>query len=456
VTDSAAAAVDARAPAAGRRARSIAVWTLLVLAGLFLLLGSFAAWVDRVALDTEVFVDTSSELLDDDAIRSVVAARAVDELFDNVDVQAEIEGQLPDDLQSLSGPAAAGLRQASYQLVDRALERPALQRLWAASLRETHRTLVDVLEDDVAAVSTSGGVVTLDLESLVLETADRIGIRSQVEDKLPANVGSIEILRSDELDAAQDGFQSLKTLAWILPVLMLLAFAGAVWLASDRRRAARSIGAVVLVVGVVGLVAVGLVGSYLVDSLTSETEVETAASDAWDILTELLRATFRSLIALGILFLVAAWLAGPGHRAVASRRVLTPVVRERVWPYAAVGVVALVLLVGGPVSDFTRLLFVVVLVALGVAWIELMRRQTLREFPDVTGYGSLVEARDRLSAWIARQRELRGERRPPTRAGATAPSDLASRLALLADLHARGELTDSEYGAAKSRVLAGE
>lgn len=448
--------VDARVPAAGTRARSIAVWTLLVLAGVFLLLGSFAVWVNRVALNTEMFVDTSSELLDDDAIRSVVAARAVDELFDNVDVQAEIEGQLPEDLQSLSGPATAGLRQASYQLVDRALERPALQRLWALSLRETHRSLVDVLADDVPAFSTSGGVVTLDLERIVLESADRIGIRSQVEDNLPENVGDIEILRSDELDAAQDSFQILKTLAWVIPVLMLLSFAAAVWSARDRRRAARSIGAVVLVVGVVGLVAVGLVGSYLVDSLTSETEVETAASNAWDILTELLRATFRSLVALGILFLVAAWLAGPGRRAVASRRVLTPMVRERVWPYAALGVVALVLLLGGPVTDFTRLLFVVVLVALGVAWIELMRRQTLREFPDVTGYASLVEARERLTAWLARQREQRGEPLPRTDAGATAPSDVASRLARLADLHARGELTDPEYAAAKARVLAGE
>lgn len=450
-----AVAVAAREPAEGTRARSVAVWTLLVLAGLFLLLGSFAVWVDRVALNTEVFVDTSSELLDDDAIRTVVAARAVDELFDNVDVQAEIEGQLPEDLQSLSGPAAAGLRQASYQLVDRALERPALQRLWAASLRETHRALVDVLEDDVSAVSTSGGVVTLDLESIVLETADRIGIRSQVEDKLPESVGSVEILRSDELDAAQDGFQILKTLAWVLPVLMLLAFAAAVGLARDRRRAARSIGTVVLVVGVVGLVAVGLVGSYLVDSLTSETEVETAASNAWDILTELLRATFRSLILLGILFLVAASLAGPGRRAVASRRVLTPVVRERVWPYAALGVVALVLLLGGPVNDFTRLLFVVVLLALGAAWIELMRRQTLREYPDVTGYAPLVEARDRLTAWLTRQREQRSARSPRAEAGPT-QADLASRLAQLADLHTRGELTDAEYAAAKARVLAGE
>lgn len=452
------AGAPAPAPAPRGRGRSVAVWVLLVVAGLLLLLTSFAVWVNRVALNTDVVVDTSSELLEDDAIRSAVATRAVDEIFENVDVQEEIEGQLPDDYTGLSGPAAAGLRQASYELVDRALERPALQRLWAASLRQTHATLVDVLEDDVGAFSTQEGVVTLDLELIVLEAAERIGIRDQVADNLPANVGNIEILRSEELDAAQAGFQLLKALAWVLPILMLVAFGAAVWLAGDRRRTVRNIGFVLLVVGVLGLVAVGVVGGYIVDSLTAETEVETAASNAWDILTELLRATFRSFLPLGVLFLLAAWLAGPGRRAVASRRFLTPLLRERVWPYAALAVFALVLLLGGPVSDFTRFLFVLVLLALGAAWIELMRRQTLHEFPDVTGYAPVVEARERLTAWLTVQREERKERRAtvlatPTPAPAT---DLASRLAALSDLHARRELTDDEYAAAKARVLAGE
>ena len=112
------------APRQGR-GRTTAVWAVLVIAGLLLLLTSFAVWVNRVALNTQVFADTSGELLDNDAIRSTIATRAVDELFDNVDVQAEVEAKLPGDVKSLSGPATAALRQASYQIVDRALEQPA-------------------------------------------------------------------------------------------------------------------------------------------------------------------------------------------------------------------------------------------------------------------------------------------------------------------------------------------
>jgi len=436
-----------------RPERSVAVWLILVLAGLLLLLATFAIWVNRVALNTDVFVDTSTELIEDDAIRGAVATRAVDELFGSVDVETEIEGQLPNDYKSLSGPATAGLREASYTLVGRALEQPRLQRLWALTLEQTHRTLVAVLEGEGGTVSTEGGVVTLDLEQIVVEAADRIGIRDQVEGKLPEDVGRIEILRSDELDTAQDGFQVLKALAWVLPVLMLGAFGLAVLLAGDRRRLVRRIGIVIVLVGLLGLVAENLVGNYLVNSLVAETETRAAAGNAWDILTELLRASYRGLIAIGALFLVASWLAGRGRRAVEARRFVAPAVRSRVWMYAALAAVGLLLLVTGPVDDSTRFLVVVALVALGALWIELTRTQTMREFPDASGSALVAEARTRVTTWWEARRAATPARPPAT---TTYSGDLASRLTSLADLHARGELTDEEFASAKARVLAGD
>jgi len=160
--------------------RSIATWVVLVIAGLLLLAASAAVWVDRVALNNDVFVDTSTELIEDDEIRNAVATRAVDELFLSVDVQAELEQQLPDDYQRLSGPATAALREASYRLVERALEQPRLQRLWALTIDESHQTLIAVLEGGGDTVSTEGGAVTLDLEVIVLEATDRIGLRPAV------------------------------------------------------------------------------------------------------------------------------------------------------------------------------------------------------------------------------------------------------------------------------------
>ncbi len=120
------------------------------------------------------------------------------------------------------------------------------------------------------------------------------------------------------------------------------------------------------------------------------------------------------------------------------------------WPYVALAVAALVLLVTSPVNDFARLLVIAVLVALGAVWIELTRTQTMREFPDAQGAVLLDDTRSRVESWW-------DARRAPTEAPATpvAAADITAQLTGLADLHARGELSDSEFAAAKARVLAG-
>ena len=446
-------APPAAQPRRQTRGRSTAMWIVLVLAGLLLLLSAFAVWINRVALNTEVFTSTSSSLLDNDEIRSAVANRAVDELFANVDVQAELEDKLPSEYQGLSGPAAAGLRQASYQIVDRALEQPVFQQLFKISLEQSHKTLVQVLEGGGDRVSTESGEVVLELRPIIVEAADRIGLGQQVADNLPAEAGSIVILRSDELDTAQSVFQLLKTLAWVLPLLTLVAFGFAVWLAGERRRAVRGIGVVLAVVGLVGLVAANLTRNYVVNSLVARDDDRAAAGNAWNILTDLMRGSFRLMVVVGLLFLLAAWLAGPGRRAFGVRAWLAPLIQNRIWAYVALGVVGLLLLMRSEVMDFSRLLVVALLVGLGAAWIELTRRQTVAEFPGAEGSALVADTRARMTDWWESRRSASAA---SSAAGPAAATDVSSRLASLAELHTAGELTDEEYASAKARVLAGD
>ena len=67
---------------------------------------------------------------------------------------------------------------------------------------------MEVLEGGGDRVSTQSGVVTLELRQIILEAADRIGIGSQVADKVPADAGRIVILRSERADIAQNGSSS--------------------------------------------------------------------------------------------------------------------------------------------------------------------------------------------------------------------------------------------------------
>jgi hypothetical protein len=438
-------------PAAVRppsRARVVATYLLVAVAAFLLVLTTLAVWVDRVALNTGVFADTSSELIEDETVRSAVATGTIDEIYDAVDVEEELEGPLPEDVESLAGPTAATLREVGPAIVERALQQPRLQRLWREAVSRSHATLVEVLEERSGTVSTREGVVTLDLGDIVLEAADRIGVRDTVEERIDEDTGRIEIFRSDDLDTAQDAVRLLNASAWVLPILTLAVFALAFGLSGGRRRLAlRAIGVAVFLAGVIGLLAVNLIGWYVVGELTTDKQSHAAGENAWDTITELLRGSFRLQIVVGLLVLLAAWVAGPSARAVAVRRTLAPALRQRRYAYGALAVVVLALLLTGRVGDFASLLGELVLVGLLAAWIEWMRRQTLVEFPEAAGPQVLTDARVQLSEW------LQGRRTAPAGVPVESSLDLTSRLQQLADLHARGELTDEEYAAAKARVL---
>jgi len=431
--------------------RRIGIYSLIVLAALLLMLSTFAVWVDRVALNTRVFTDTSTELLDDDDIRRAIAVRTIDEIYDAVDVEEELEGPLPEDVESLAGPTSATLRELGPAIVERALGRAELRRLWRRAIMEAHETLVEVLEERSGTVSTEEGTVTLDLGDIVVEAADRIGVSDSVQRRIGPDAGHVELLRSDDLDTAQNAFQLMNTVAWLLPVVTLAIFGLAIWLSRGRRRlTVRAIGIAVLLSGVLGLVVSNLTGRYLVGALATDSESRDAGRSAWDIVTELLRGSFRLQIAIGLLVLLGAWIAGPSPWAVGVRRALAPALRRRGVAYGAVAVVALVVLLSGPVDDFARLLGELVVFGLVAGWIEWMRRQTLEEFPDATGPAFLSDVRDQLGDW------MQGRRTAPAAGPGSSQLDLTARLRELAELHAKGELTDEEYAAAKQRVLAGE
>ncbi len=83
---------------------------LTVLVGIITVLVILSAWVDRQMFDTQEWGDTSSKMLQDPVIQKELAAYAVDELYDNVDVEAELRDILPSDLATspASPPVACG------------------------------------------------------------------------------------------------------------------------------------------------------------------------------------------------------------------------------------------------------------------------------------------------------------------------------------------------------------
>ncbi len=176
---------------------------LTILVSILTVLAILSTWVDRQIFDSQEWGDTSLEMLQDPAIQDQVASFAVDELYDNVDVEAELEDILPGDLNSLSGVAAGALRSVADQGAKQALNNQRVQNLWERANVAANEALVGIIEDDGEILQTTGGQVTLELQPLIVEIADQVGLGQQARDNIPASVGQIEIVDSEQLSSVQ-------------------------------------------------------------------------------------------------------------------------------------------------------------------------------------------------------------------------------------------------------------
>ena len=397
-----------------------------------------AGYVRWQAFDDDTFDGTAAALIDNEAIRSEVAATAVERLFASVDVERELEARLPTDQQRLAGPIAAGLRELAEQIAFEMLARPRTQALWRQAVATAHDELLAVLRDEPGAVDILGTSVVLDLRPLVLELAERLAITADLADRLPEDAGAIRIMDADQLERAQDLTARFETLArwiWVVPFVL---WALAVLLAPGRRRIElRAIALGLIAAGSLVLLGRSLAGVYVVDELAATTAARGAAEDAWRIVTELLSDGAWAVITAGLVALVGVWLAGPTRSGTAARRWLSPVMAQWQLAYGATAFLFLLFVWWGPFVQARRPLYLVVTAALLAVGVESLRRGTARELPAAKrpGAAELLRPIGQLVAG----------RRP----GNALPEELER----LADLRERGALTDDEFVAAKRSLL---
>jgi hypothetical protein len=419
-----------RVPPLSRR-RRIACWALLILASLIGLVSVLTVWVDRQMLDNTSWEKASTDAIDDPAVRSAVSVYLVNQLYENVDVAAQLEQKLPPATKPLAAPISAALQQPLANGIEILLGRPRVQQLWINASTVAHQKLINVVENKTGyGIATGKGDVTLDLHQLVTEVAQELGLPSGALDKLPADAGTITLMKSDQLSTAQTAVRGIKAASAWLAVLVVAMFALAVYLARGaRREMLRNVGWAFVFVGLVVLIIRRLAGNYVIDALVDPGYTR-SGHRLWLIWTEILGQTGRAVVFYGVIVVVAAVLAGPGVAATATRRRLAPLLRERrdlVW--GVVGLAFLLLVAWGPTYALRRPLWIAVFGALLVAGVEVLRRQTLREFSaELPAEQPAEDVRRRLKTPLSGRKESK-----------PSPADEIAKLQQLKDAGAIGE-----------------
>lgn len=418
------------------RGRKIGIAALLVLGTLLWTGFGLGLWGKRQALDTDNWVETSGELLEDEDIRVALGNFIVDRVYASAAVEERARELLPDRLDPLAGPAANAVKEVARRNAPRVLGTAAALNAWNDANRAAHDTLIKLVNGDL----TDGGL-SLNLEQLVEELATENGLPADVADRLPPEVAQLQIVRPNQLDTAQEGLDLFEAAVWVLLVLALAAFAGAIALSRDRRRTIVTVGGCLIFAGIAVLAVRRLAGDAVVNALADAPNAHAVADDVWEIATSLLVDAAQGSMLFGLFVLSGAWLAGPGRRATALRRAAAPPLREHPGVVrAGLGVAILLLVIWGPVPWTQRFVSILIFTAAAYAWLEWIRRRTVEEFPDVPA-----------GEWSRRMRDGVAS----LRAGRGAGDDRVASLERLADLHERGVLDDAEFRQQKAAVLSG-
>ena len=425
--DTALVAATAAEPVKLSRKRRIAVWTLVVLATILALVAILTTWVNRQMLDNTAWNKATSQVIQDPQVQAALGDFTVNQIYDNINVTQALQSKLPPTLKPLAPQLAGALQGPAARGVSLLLQRPRVQSAFIQASSVAHQKLVNVLENKTGyGISTGNGVVTLNAHELVVEVGTQLGLSSDVLAKLPNKVGTITLMKSDQLAAAQSGVQAIHVLSIWLLIGVFVLYGFAIYIARGARRATlRNAGFGLVLVGLIVLVIRRLLGNYLTDALASP-GYQPATHRLYLIGTSILGQIGQAAVLYGAVAVLGAILAGPTAPAVWLRRKLAPTLNDHqgiVW--GAVGFLYVLLVLWGgthALREWWGILLLGGLIALGVV---ALRRQSLQEFPSQPAVAGAPAAAA-----------------PPA-------GDRAAQMARLEELHASGAISDDEFERAK-------
>jgi hypothetical protein len=364
------------------RERRWLVRLIIGVATVLAVIAIFAVWANRQLLNANNWANTSTKLLQNAKIREATSNYLVNQLYANVNVSEELKSRLPTQLKPLAAPVAGALQNVAVTASERALANARVQEVWRKANHASVETFIAIINGK-GVVATNGGVVTLDLASVVNNIAGHLGL-PEVGSKLPASVAHVTILKSKQLKAVQDGVKALKGLDLILTIIVPLLYLLAIFLARARRRQTLlSVGIAIVFAGLLVFAARTILVHAVTNSLVKVEANKPAGEAILKIATGMLTEIAGAFVIVGIPLIAAALFAGPARWAVRARRFIAPFLRDQpVWTFAIVGAIMLLIFIWGPIPATRKPAGIIVFLVLAFFGTEVLRRQTEREFPD--------------------------------------------------------------------------
>ncbi|MFE3323642.1 hypothetical protein [Streptomyces sp. NPDC059176] len=313
------------------RVRSFFSALLIVIGCVLAPLCIVARWTASEVGDTDRYVATVAPLASDPDVQQAVATRVTNAVMQHIDLANLLEGVAPTDrprLEAALGKLGNSLEGAVRSFVqDRAQDivaSDAFKTLWIEANRRIHAALDKALTGSGGgAIELTNDAVKIDLGPVIEQVKQRLVAEGlTIAQRVPEIHTDFTVFQSQDIGKIKTGFRLLELASTWLPVIAVVCLAAGILLSAHRRR---SLVAAVLGVAFAALllgISLTVFRAIYLDSLPAGVS-QPAAESVYDALIHYLRTSIRTVITLGVVIALAAWLSGPGRHAVVTRQLWT-------------------------------------------------------------------------------------------------------------------------------------
>ena len=305
--------------------------TMMLIAAAMLVGGIQLIWIKSTLLDTDTWVDKTTQIVSNPSVQNDIANRITDELFTQVDVNAYVKEALPERAQPLAAPIASGIEGFVNDKTKEILASEQFINVWSDANRLAHQSLVQTIEslNTVQNENNSANVLFLQGDNLNLNLRPVLNqVKSDLvargvtflpqNNVIPDSRITFEVAHIENLSTVLQVYNLLNKMSFLLPILAL-AFA-IVGLAVARNRRSALFTLIVLTI-LLSVLSVQLVkaGQYsLAQAVSTRSQSFTTESSnvIYKVLTDDLVLGLRWLTGVMLVFAVGVFLTGPNRLAV--------------------------------------------------------------------------------------------------------------------------------------------
>jgi hypothetical protein len=289
--------------------RKVGVVLLVAFAVALLTAGNLIFWTGNTIIKQDRYVAATQPIIKDPVVQSTMALYTTNKIFDNVDVQGNIEQALPPKADFLAPQLAKQLRTGVQSTLQKVLANPKFQDKWNAVQAKQHDRLINFAAkyqgDDKISVNEVFAQLTQNLNNTKLAfLADK---------QLPPKVGEVTIVQASWLPVFHNVVTNIDTWRLLSIILLLVALAAAIWLSRRRRRIVY-----IFSLGSAGAMLATLLALHVVKS----TVIDKTDSQYSQGIAHILQIVFHSLVIQTVTILIAmllvwliAWISGPSRQA---------------------------------------------------------------------------------------------------------------------------------------------